>query len=123
MKEDPMMLSNTKQRTEEMLSHHVEAFAGRDMDAFMSDYCENAVLLTPDGAMRGIEEVRAFFEAFLAGFSPGSTFEASQRVAARNIGYVVWSAPGSGLPFATDTLIFSGEKILTQTFTAPLNPR
>ena len=86
-----MMLLETKQRMEEALSRHVQAFAGRDVDTLMSDYCESAVLLAPDGAMRGIEEVRAFFEAFLAGFSPGSIFEASRLVAARNIGYIVWT--------------------------------
>ncbi len=118
-----MMLSRTKQRMDEALSRHVRAFAERDMDTLMSDYCENTVLLTPEGVIRGSEEVRAFFEAFLADFSPGSTFEASQQVIARNIGYVVWSAPDPGHPFATDTLVFSGQKILTQTFTAHLDVR
>ncbi len=119
-----MMLLKTKQRMDEALSRHVRAFAGRDVDALMSDYCESAVLLTPDGAMRGIEDIRAFFEAFMVGFSLGSIFEASQRVAARNIGYVVWTVrtEDPDMPFATDTMIFSGPKILTQTFTARLAP-
>lgn len=117
-----MMLSETKQRMDEALSRHVGAFAACDVDALVSDYCERAVLLTPDGAIRGIEDIRAFFEAFLANFPPGSGFEATRRVAVRNIGYVVWSAPDPGLPFATETLIFSGQKILAQTFTARANP-
>lgn len=117
-----MMLSETKQRMDEALSRHVRAFAGRDVDALMSDYCESAVLLTPDGAMRGREDIRAFFEAFMAGFSPGSIFEASRLVAARNIGYIVWTVDPD-LPFATETLLFSGSKILTQSFTAQMNLR
>jgi ketosteroid isomerase-like protein len=102
-----------------------DQFAGRDVDALMSDYCESAVLLTPDGTMRGIEDIRAFFEAFMVGFSFGSIFEASQQVAVRNIGYVVWTVRTEDLdiPFATDTMIFSGPKILTQTFTAQMNLR
>lgn len=114
------MLSETKQRMDEALSRHARAFAGRDIDALMYDYCESAVLLTPDSAMRGREDIKAFFEAFLAGYSPGTAFEASRRVAARNIGYVVWSVQNEdhNLPFATDTMVFSGPKILTQTFTA-----
>jgi ketosteroid isomerase-like protein len=106
---------------DEALFRHARAFAGRDVDALMSDYCESAALLTPDGAMRGREDIRAFFEAFMAGFSPGSIFEAS-RPAARNIGYIVWTVDPD-LPFATETLIFFGPKILTQSFTAQMNLR
>lgn len=48
-----MMLSRTKQRMDEALSRHVRAFAERDMDTLMSDYCENTVLLTPEGVITG----------------------------------------------------------------------
>lgn len=102
----------------------MEAFAEGDLDAIMTDYCEDAMLLTPDGALRGSGETRVFFKAFLAHFSPGSVLEVSQQITERTIAYAVWSGRSAQLdiPFATETLIIREEKILAQTFAAQMEP-
>ena len=120
-----MALAKTSTRSEETLLHHVEAFAKGDLDALMSDYCEDAVLVTPDGILRGSGEIETFFEEFLADFPPSSTFELSQCTAERTMAYIVWSGRSEHLdiPFATETFMVRDGKILTQTFTSQMYPR
>lgn len=119
------MFTRTIRPIEETLLRHVQAFAEGDLDALMSDYCDDAVLITRDGVLQGSEEIRTFFEKFLAELPPGSMLEASQRIAERTIAYIVWSGWRSpsdqlDLPFATETLIVREGRILTQTFTAQM---
>ncbi len=120
------MPTKTGGRTAGTLLHHVEAFTRGDLDALMSDYCDDAVLIAQDGVYRGSGEIRAFFEKFLAELPAGSVLEASQRIAERTIAYVVWSGRRSpserlDLPFAIETLIVREGRILTQTFTAHMD--
>ena len=89
----------TRTRIEETLLRHVEAFAKGDLDALVSDYCEDAVLITPDGILRGRGEFATFFEELLAVFLPGSTFEVSQCTTERTMAYIVWSGSRSMLIF------------------------
>lgn len=106
----------------------MEAFAEGDQATLMADYCEDAVLLTPEGVFRGSEEIGAFFgalfERVLVDF-PGSTLEVSRRTTDRTIAYAVWTRRSERLdiPFATDTLVVREGKILTQTFTTLMDPK
>ena len=45
--------------TEATLAHHLQAF-GEGLDALLSDYTEESVLFTPNGMVRGIDELRTF---------------------------------------------------------------
>ncbi len=117
-----MALVVTRTRIEETLLRHVEAFAKGDLDALMSDYCEDAVLITPDGILRGRGEIVTFFEDLLADFPPGSTFEVSQSIGERTIAYIVWSGSSEHLdiPFATETFMVRDGRILMQPFTTQM---
>ena len=125
LKEKFIALVVTRTRIEETLLRHLEAFAKGDLDVLMSDYCEDAVLITPDGILRGGGEIETFFEELLANFSPGSTFEVSQCTAERTTAYIVWSGRSEHLdiPFATETFMVRDGRILTQTFTSQMYPR
>lgn len=100
----------------------VEAFAKGDLDVLMSDYCEDAVLVTPDGILRGRGEIETFFEELLANFPPDSTFEVSQHIVQKTIAYIVWSGRSEHLdiPFATETFVVRDGRILPQTFTSQM---
>ena len=101
---------------------HVEAFAKGDLDVLLSDYCEDAVLITPDSILRGRGEIETFFEEFLADFPPSSTFEMSQCTVERTTAYIVWSGRSEDrdIPFATETFMIRDGRILTQTFTSQM---
>jgi ketosteroid isomerase-like protein len=65
--------------TQSVFEHHLQCFGTADLDGILSDYSENAVLLTRVGAFNGRAAIRSFFEAAFADFAkPGTTFDAGQ---------------------------------------------
>jgi hypothetical protein len=103
--------------TEAIFAHHLGAF--RDgLDAILSDYVEQSVVLTPDQVLRGLGPIRSFFDGFLKGAAPAfwDAFKIRTRVVEGETAYLVWEAR----PFvtlATDTFVIRDGKILVQTFT------
>ena len=49
--------------TEEVLQRHVECFSEGDLHGLVSDYSADAVLFTPDGPLKGHDQIREFFRA------------------------------------------------------------
>jgi len=104
--------------TEATLARHLDAFT-QGPDAIMRDYTDDSVLISPDGALRGLAAIRPFFERFLAD-SPPELLAAMTIVRQEiqgEIAYIVWKA-GPFIPLATDTFLIRGDKIVTQTFAA-----
>ena len=120
------MLSEIGKRTEETLLKHLQAFGNGDVDAIMTDYDEAAVLIMPDGPLRGTVEIRSAFESLLADLPPGSTtLEVSKQIVEGEIAYIVWSGESEKLkiPFATDTFVVRDGKIVAQTFTPQMEKK
>jgi hypothetical protein len=104
--------------TEATLARHLNALA-EGPDAIMRDYTDSSVLITPEGALRGIAEIRPFFERFLVD-SPPELLAAMALVRQEvqgEIAYIVWKAEPF-IPLATDTFLIRDGKIVTQTFAA-----
>jgi hypothetical protein len=102
--------------TEATLAHHLHALT-QGPDAIMRDYSEDSVLMSPDGVLRGLAEIRPFFERFLAD-SPPELLAAMTLVRQEvqgEIAYIVWKAEPF-IPLATDTFLIRDTRILTQTF-------
>ena len=113
-------------QTEKTLLHHLQAIGEGDVDAILSDFTEDAVLITPDGVLRGHGEIRTLFEKLVSDvLPPGSTFEMLQQVIEGEIAYIVWSAesPGYKIPLGTDTLVIRDGKIMVQTFAAQMEAK
>jgi len=104
--------------TEATLARHLNAIA-QGPDAIMRDFTDDSVLITPDGALRGLAEVRSFFERFLAESPPEllAAFQLVRREIQGEIAYIVWKADPF-IPLATDTFLIRDDKIVTQTFAA-----
>ena len=67
--------------TAEVVGRHVQAFFGGDIETVMADFADDALLCTPDGALRGHDAIRGFFEQVLPLFPPGSTtLEVTQQI-------------------------------------------
>lgn len=106
------------QSTEEVLTHHLSAFGAGDVDAIMADYAEGAVVVNEAGVMKGHDEIRPLFEAFVAEFSkPGTTFEMIDQKVEGELAYIVWSAETADnvYEYATDTFVIHDGKIVYQT--------
>jgi hypothetical protein len=112
--------------TEGVLDHHLEAFGAGDLRGILQDYTNESTIITPDGVLRGPDEITPLFRAFIAEFAkPGASFAMKQRVIERETAYIVWSAETADniYEFATDTFWIHDGKILTQTFAAKIDPK
>jgi ketosteroid isomerase-like protein len=73
--------------TQSAFEHHLQCFGTGDLDGILSDYSDDAALLTHVGALRGQEASRSFFEATFAELGkPGTSFDvrATSRADARS---------------------------------------
>lgn len=102
--------------TEATLTHHLQAFA-EGFDAIIRDYSPESVLFTPDGPLRGLEPIRAFFDGFLRN-SPPELLRAMTLVRQDihgDVAYIIWKAEPF-IPLATDTFVVRDGKIVAQSF-------
>ena len=105
--------------TETILDNHLKSVAAGDLDAVLSDYAPDAVLYTPEGAVRGLEELRRFFRRFLATLPGGfvENFEMLRRHVEGEVAYIAWRSAGT-VALGTDTFIVRDGKIVVQTVAA-----
>ncbi|HZW36243.1 MAG: nuclear transport factor 2 family protein [Deltaproteobacteria bacterium] len=115
-------MSNTgTKETNAVLDNHLAAAQRGDLEGVLSDFSEDAVLFLPQGPVRGIAELRDFYNAFLTQPPSGfpKAFELLRRDVEGEIAYIVWKAE-PGVQQATDTFLVRDGKILFQTFAASL---
>ena len=102
--------------TEATFHRHIQAFS-EGVDAIMADYTPESVFFTPDGPLRGLEPIRAFFHAFLT-TSPPELLRAMSLVRLDvdgELAYVLWKAEPF-IPLAADTFVVRDGKIVAQSF-------
>jgi hypothetical protein len=121
------MALGSSEQTEKTLLRHWRAFGAGDVEAIMADYAEDAVLITPDGTLKGHAPIRSLFEQIFAKvFPPASTsLHLTRQVVEGDIAYILWvgsSAYYSAL-LATDTFVMRDGKIVAQTFAAQLEAK
>jgi hypothetical protein len=106
--------------TAKTLLHHLQAFRAGDVEAIMSTYTEDAVLITPDGVVKGQAQIQSLFvQMFTNMFPPDKTsLNVAKQVVDGEIAYLLWSgsSPYYNIPFATDTFVIRDRKIVAQTF-------
>jgi ketosteroid isomerase-like protein len=103
-------MNNTLEQT---LMHHLTAFGNNDLDEILKDYTEQSVIMTPNGSIKGLTELREFFKDFFDVIPTGSSFSMKQKTIEGNVAYIVWSSETSSneIPMGTDTFVFEGDKI------------
>ncbi|WP_043301384.1 nuclear transport factor 2 family protein [Pseudomonas sp. M47T1] len=103
--------------TEQVFRHHLGAFA-LGIDELLKDYTDGSVIITPTATHAGLNQIRAFFEAFLASTTPEfwAAFQVESQAVKDEVAYLTWSA-APFIPMATDTLVIRGARIAIQTFT------
>ena len=125
-KEYPAHSQTKDEITHVVLDHHLEAVRQNDLEAVMADYTDESIIITPEGTLKGLEEIRAFFIATLPAFpTEGTTLTMDKTVVEGEIAFIIWHAdtPVLNAPFGTDTFIVQDGKITIQTFAAVLNPK
>jgi ketosteroid isomerase-like protein len=112
--------------TREVIENHLARFAARDLDGILSDYAPSAVLFTPDGPLRGLDSIRALFEAMLAEFAkPGARFELGRLSVEGDHGFIVWTAETAENVYelGTDTFVVRDGRIQVQSFAGKIAPK
>ena len=106
-----------------IVTQHIESFLENNLEAVLSDYTSESVLITEEAIYTGTEEIRAFFSGLITHF-PRQTSKMSleKMVVDDTLVFIVWRAKTSSLevPFASDTFIVKEGKIHRQTFVGQL---
>jgi hypothetical protein len=116
----------TMRTTQAVLDNHLTCFGARDLDGILSDYAENAILFTPEGALKGPDEIKPLFERLLAEFGkPGASFSMKTMSVDGGYAYIIWSAETADNVYelATDTFVVRNGKIVVQSFAGKITPR
>lgn len=64
------MASSSTEQTGKTLLRHWQAFGAGDVDAIMADYAKDAVLITPEGTLKGQTQIRSLFTRIFASMFP-----------------------------------------------------
>jgi len=110
----------------QVFDHHVGALLKGDLDGMMSDYSDDSIVIAPDGVVKGLGAIRAFFAGFLAGLLKPGTYDL--KVDAQHIEgdvvYVLWHArcAAADVVFAGDTFLIRDGKIAVQTVAPKIEP-
>lgn len=112
--------------TSKILDHHLSSFGGGDLDGIMSDYTEQSVLFTPQGLLRGKQQIRELFVSLFAEFAkPGASFNMLTQTVEGDAAYIVWSAETADNVYelATDTFVVRDGKIVYQSFAGKITAK
>jgi hypothetical protein len=124
MKNAEAVLSTLNETSRNIIIHHLQSFQDNDLDALMSDYTNESVLITENATYTGPEEIRAFFVDLMRHFPPlQSSFKLDKIAVNYGLVFIVWHAitPSLEVPLGTDTFILKSGKIVQQTFAGELN--
>ena len=116
-------VSETK--TQEVVTHHLSAFGDADVNEILKDFTEDSELLTPEGALKGLNVIRSFYEEVFKIVPKGSAFEMKQMFIRDNIAYIAWTCESSfvTIPIGADSFIVENGKIKYQTLGAHIIPK
>ena len=110
--------------SKEVVTHHLNSFLDNNLEAVMSDYTNESVLITRDTPYTGLEEISVFFVGLSMHFpQQKSNLVLDKVVANDDLVYIVWHAntPSLLVPIGSDTFIIKDGKIYQQTFVGQLN--
>jgi SnoaL-like domain len=110
------MGSTTDRTPKEVFQHHAEALGAEDLEGIVSDYSDDALFITPEGAKRGKDGVREGFQKLLADV-PGAAWELPTQIYEDDILLLEWKAESEStrIDDGIDTFVFRDGLIRVQT--------
>ena len=112
--------------TKDVLDNHLRSFSKGDLEGILSDYAPGAVMFTPDGPLKGVDEMRPLFQALITEFGkPGAAFNLKRQSVDGDYAYILWTAETADNVYevATDTFVVRNGKITAQSFTGKITPK
>ncbi len=101
---------------QEVFQHHAETLIAGDLEGVISDYSEDAVILSPDGIKRGLQGVRETFVKLLADL-PKAKWEVPTALFEGDALFLEWKATAEATyaDDGVDTFVFRDGLIRLQT--------
>ena len=102
-----------------IIIHHLNSFQENDLEAVVSDYTNESVLITQDSIYRGPKEIKVFFTGLMTHFpKQKSNFQLDKMTVNNGLIYIVWHAktPSLDVSLGSDTFVLKGGKIYQQTY-------
>ena len=112
--------------TKDVLDRHLKSFSEGDLKGILADYAPEAVMFTPDGPLKGPDEMRPLFQALITEFGkPGAAFTLKRQSVDGDYAYILWTAETADNVYevATDTFVVRDGKIAAQSFTGKIRPK
>ena len=108
---------------QEIFDHHATALGAGDVDALLEDYAGDAVVITPQGTVRGRPAIRESYNGLRA-LLPDATFDMRTQIFEDDVLFLEWSASGSTgrISHGVDTFVFRGNEIRAHTLRFTLEP-
>jgi ketosteroid isomerase-like protein len=108
---------------QEIFRHHAEALMAGDVEEIVTDYTEDALLITATGVKQGRDGVREGFTELLKELSDAE-WQVPVQVFAGDVLYIEWSAVAGGVRVrdGVDTFVFTDEGIRAQTLHHTVEP-
>ena len=128
MKNENRLVDNTESqnRTKAIVINHMDSFYNNDIEALMSDYTEESIIITLEQTFKGLKEIRLFISKLISFFPKGKTILILDKISIENnLGYIVWHAktPSLDIPLGSGTFIFKKGKIFQQTFVGQIEEK
>jgi ketosteroid isomerase-like protein len=101
---------------EEVFQHHAQALGAGDLDEIVADYSDDAIIISPSGALRGLDGVRAAFTQLLADV-PNAAWELKTLIFEGDVLFLEWAADAAAtrVEDGIDTFVFRDGLIRVQT--------
>jgi ketosteroid isomerase-like protein len=115
----------TSARTpQQVFDHHAEVLIAGDLEGIVSDYADDAVLITPAGALRGKDGVRQGFNKLLSDL-PSAEWQVPTAIFEGDVLFIEWNAKSEKTQAldGIDTFVFRDGLIRVQTVRYTLTPR
>ena len=112
--------------TEDVLDHHLDAFANQDLEKVMVDYGENSTVVTNLGVFRGLDEIEDLFTELFDEFSQeGAMIEVDDTIIEDEFAYLLWhgDTPDNDYEFCTDTFHIPDDTIQFQTYAGKIEAK
>jgi ketosteroid isomerase-like protein len=108
----------------EVFKHHGQVLGAGDLDGIVSDYSDDAVLITPEGVMRGKQGIREGFTKLLSDL-PKATWNLKNQIYEGDVLFLEWAAESdkTRTEDGIDTFVIRDGLIRVQTVRYTLAPK
>jgi ketosteroid isomerase-like protein len=109
---------------QEVFADHGRALGAGDLDEIVAHFAEDAILITPDGAVRGKDGARAVFAKLLDDL-PNAVWDLKTQIFEGDVLFLEWAADaaGSRVDDGVDTFVFRDGMIWAQTIRYSLHAK